>query len=77
MAITQAVLFSKELYDTASARRWLRRHKYNPIKRVHETMHFLRYRIREPDYDTYEYRTKQISTGIKMIIGIPYYLMSE
>ncbi len=69
----QAVLFSKEIYDTHSARRWLRRHNYTPIKRVHETTRFLRYRIREPDYNNYEYTTKYITTGIKMIIGFPIY----
>lgn len=65
--------FSKHLYDTARARSCLNKHKFFPMKRVHETTQFLRYRIREPDYDRYEYRTKQISQGIKMIIAVPFY----
>ena len=72
MVFVQAVLFSKDLYDPPLARRWLRRHKYNPIKRVHETTRFLRYRIREPDYNNFDYRTKQISDGVKLIVGVPY-----
>ena len=71
MSILQSVLFSKDLYDTSRARRWLRRNKITPSKRVHETTRFLRYRIKEPDYDKYEYRIKRISDGIKMIFGYP------
>ena len=68
MSTLQAVLFSKDLYDTTRARRWLRKNKIIPCKRVHETTRFLRYRIKEPDYK-YEYRIKRISDGIKMIFG--------
>ena len=70
MAITQSVIFSKDLYDTTRARRWLRKNKIIPCKRVHETTRFLRYRIKEPDYK-YEYRIKRISEGVKMIFGYP------
>ena len=69
MPILQAVLFSKDIYDTNRARRWLRRHKIEPIKRVHETTRFLRYRINEPDYEKYDYRIKYITDGIKYILG--------
>ena len=71
MSILQAVLFSKDLYDTSRARRWLRRNKITPSKRVHETTRFLRYRIKEPDYDLYEYRIKRISDGVKMVFAYP------
>ena len=43
----------------------------DPSKRVHESTRFLRYRIKEPGYDKYEYRIKRISDGIKMIFGYP------
>ena len=71
MTFIQAVLFSKDMYDTNRARRWLMKHKLYPIKRVHETTHLYRYRIREPDYDRFEYRTKILTPGIKTIVGIP------
>ena len=71
MSILQAVLFSKDLYDSSRARRWLRKNKIIPCKRVHETTRFLRYRIQEPDYDKYEYRIKRISDGVKMVFAYP------
>ena len=76
MTVTQAIIFSKDLNDTASARRWLKLHHFTPIKRVHETARYLRYRIKEPDYDHYEYRTKQISNGIKIVIALPFNQMN-
>ena len=71
MSILQAVLFSKDLYDTTRARRWLRKNKIVQSKRVHESTRFLRYRVRDPQYDLYEYRIKRISEGVKMIFGYP------
>ena len=75
MTVIQAVIFNKEMYDTARCRRWLMKHKLFPIKRVHETTNWLRYRIREPDYNSNEYRTKQISNGIKIVVSIPFFQM--
>ena len=75
MPHVQAVIFKREYYNPDSARRWLKRHHYEPIKRVHITANYLRYRIREPDEDKYEYRMKAIDTGIKLVLGIlPYQL---
>ena len=75
MTITQAVLFSKDMYDTTRARRWLMKHNIYPLKRVHITTNWLRYRIREPDYDHFEYRTKILTPGIKTIVAIPFVQM--
>ena len=69
MTVTQSVIFRKDLYNTTRCRRWLLKHKLKPIKKAHETSSYYRYRIKEPDYDKYEYRIKRISDGIKMIIG--------
>ena len=69
----QAILFSRDIYDTNRARRWLFRHKFYPIKRVHITTNWLRYRIRPVDEDKYEYRMKLLSNGIKAVIEfLPY-----
>ena len=74
MTVTRAIIFSKEFYDTARARRWLSRHHYKPIKKVHETTRYLRYRIREVD-ERYEYRIKPFTEGVKAVIGfLPYQL---
>ena len=74
MTVTQAVIFDKSIFDTSRARRWLKIHHFEPIKHVHETSRYLRYIIKEPN-ENYEYRTKQISDGIKIIVGIPFYEM--
>ena len=75
MTVTQAIIFSKEFYDTARARRWLSRHHYVPIKRAHETTRYLRYRIREVDETRYEYRIKPFTEGIKAVLAIPIFQM--
>ena len=76
MSFVQAVLFSRDLYDTNRARRWLFRHKFSPIKRVHITTNWLRYRIREPE-DKYEYRLKVLTQGIKVVIEFLAYQLYE
>ena len=74
----QSIIFNKEeLWDTTRARRWLNKNKFYPIKRVHESARFYRYRIKEPDYDRFEYRTHNLGHGIKVIRGIPYHQMIE
>ena len=76
MTVTQSINFSKQCYDTARARRWLSRHQYVPIKRVHETTRYLRYRIKEPD-KRYEYRIKPFTNGVKAVIGFLSYQLYE
>ena len=71
MTAIQAIIFSKEFYDTARARRWLGRHHYMPIKKVHETTRYLRYRIKEPDETRYEYKIKPFTEGVKAVLGVP------
>lgn len=66
----QAVLFDNKTFTTASSRRWLKRHNFQPIKRVHKTTNYLRYRIIEPN-DQDKYVFKHITDDIKFIIGIP------
>ena len=65
----QAILFDKKRYNTTKARRWLRSKNYVPIKRVHKTLNYLRYRLREPS-KSYDYRTIVLGKGIKAILII-------
>ena len=58
MSVIQSVLFHKDLYDTYRARRGLLRHKIHPLKRVDITTNWLRYRIRNPDHDNFEYKLR-------------------
>lgn len=64
--IVQAIIFKKDLWNASSALKWLKKHKYKPIKRVHKTENFLRYRINEPN-EKYNYITLSFKNGIEMI----------
>lgn len=65
-----SVLFDINNWDTLEARKWLKNHNLKPIKNVHKTEHFLRYRIKDPSIFTH-FITKTIDhgKGIKIIIG--------
>ncbi len=41
----QAVIFSKSEWTANNAMKWLKLHGLKPIKRVHKTKNYLRYRI--------------------------------
>lgn len=66
MSDIQSILFSKKYFDSTKARIWLKKHHYKPIKRVHITKSYLRYRLKTPDQGNYI--TKRIEKGIKIII---------
>lgn len=65
--VLQAILFDKDYYTKKEAKKWLSENNYIPIKPVHETSHFYRYRIHKPVFDSYF--TKEVSPGIKIVIG--------
>lgn len=44
----QAIMFDNNKFDTKTAREWLKKHKYYPIKPVHVTKKFFRYRLKRP-----------------------------
>ena len=56
----QAVLFLINDWNTNDCRKWLTNHDYIPLKRVHKTNTFFRYRILQPNYNKYVYRIKTI-----------------
>ena len=45
----QAVLFDINDWSTDQARKWLYNNNHTPLKRVHKTSLFLRYRLIEPN----------------------------
>lgn len=65
----QAVLFDIKHWKTPDARRWLKNHNYKPIKKVHKTDKYLRYRLIEPN-DKDKYRTLNFGKNIKVIYKI-------
>ena len=48
MSEIQAVLFDKSHWSTSKARKWLKKKKMKPIKRVDKTKNLLRYRLQDP-----------------------------
>ena len=66
-----AVLFYKDYWNTTKARQHLNNEGLKPIKRVHTTDKYHRYRIAEPDYIKFDYTIKRGKNHIDYIIGIP------
>ena len=66
----QSVSFGISDWSTNEARKWLKNHNITPIKNVHTTTNFLRYRIKTPKYSLFNYRIKTIKTKplIKLIL---------
>jgi hypothetical protein len=62
----QSVLFPNDRYTSTEARAWLKKHHIIPMKRVHRTMTFFRYRIKPPEKYN---RFKTIGKEIKFVIG--------
>ena len=65
MSKLQSILFNKKKYTTISARKWLKNNDFQPIKRVHVTKNYLRYRLRHP-YKNKQYRIIDISKKKKI-----------
>jgi len=62
--IIQAIIFQRDKYTSQDARKWLKKHDFTPIKRVHTTINFHRYRIREPeDFQEKTFRLIPIGDG--------------
>ena len=56
----QTCLFDINEWSRDEARKFLKIHNITPIKKVHKTKTFLRYRILQPNYNKYIYRIKTI-----------------
>ena len=65
----QAILFNKKYYNLDKVNKWLVKHEYKPIKKIHTTDNYHRVRLRQPKKDV-KYRTKAITKTIKYIIEI-------
>jgi hypothetical protein len=67
----QAIIFQSDKHTTQDARKWLKKHDFTPIKRVHTTTNFHRYRIREPeDFQEKTFRLIPIGDGsIEFVIA--------
>ena len=66
----QSILFDINEWTASKAQRWLSTHNYYPIKKVHVTPHYLRYRLREP-LTSDNYRWIEFGNNIYAIIAYP------
>ena len=64
----QAVLFKKKKYTTTEARKYLKNNDMNPIKRVHITQNYLRYRLQPPELFN-KFKMKKKGNNILYVIG--------
>lgn len=67
MSRIQAILFNKYTYTINEAENFIKKYNLKPIKRVHETKKFYRYRLIKPDGKIYNYRLKKINDDISFI----------
>ena len=69
MSSIQSVLFKRDVFSSSEARKFLSKHGWEPIKRVHKTEKFLRYRIQDPE-NFKSFATKSILKGnVQLVIG--------
>jgi len=68
MSHIQAIIFNKLYFTKRQADHWLKRHDFERIKPLHETVHYYRARLKEPN-TRYEYRIKSLTRGVKAVIG--------
>lgn len=67
----QAILFKRDLFTTTQARKILKKMKIKPLKRVHITKQYLRYRLLDPKkFKKKTFRTHRLyMNGVKAIVG--------
>ena len=68
MSSIQAVLFKKDKFTTDQCRSWLKLYKIKPMKRVHVTSSYYRYRIQDPSKFK-RFVTKILDPDIDVVIG--------
>ena len=67
----QAIVISKNHYSKRAAENWIKLHGFTPVKKCHVTINTYRFRLKPPNENKYDYRMKQLTTGIKAVIQYP------
>jgi len=65
----QSIIFNKKYYYPNDTKEVLNNLKIKPIKDIHETKNYYRYRINNPNKDK-KYRTYDTGYGIKIVYYI-------
>jgi len=73
MSAIQAIIFKKDYFTKREVDQWLNRHNLVRIKPLHETLNYLRARLRVVDEDRFNYRIKALNKGIKYVLQYPKY----
>ncbi len=68
MSSVQSIIFNKNYWSLPQIKQWLRYHRFRPIKKVHETKNFYRYRLQNPSNFS-RFITKKLPDNIELIIG--------
>jgi hypothetical protein len=63
----QSVLFDRSKFDARMAMSFLRKMNLKPIKRVHKTKTYYRYRISNPNNKS-KYVTKKLTDGVMIVL---------
>ena len=63
----QAVIFNKNRFGFYASINWLESKGLSPLK-IHETRHYYRFRMREPDEMKRYYSKNSTTLGVKFII---------
>lgn len=63
----QAVIFNKKKWTIPKAKKWLYDHGFKPIKQVHETLNYFRYRILPPLKNKSYYSTP-LKNGVILVM---------
>lgn len=66
----QAILFNRIFWTIKDAREYMNMYNIKPIKAVHITDNYYRYRLLEPNYDKYNYVFKKGVNYIDYIIQL-------
>ena len=67
MSSPQAIIFKKTHFTKRSSANWLKYHGFKLIEKVHETVNYYRYRLKQPDEEFFDYRIIPLDNGIKMV----------
>ncbi|HXS59230.1 MAG TPA: hypothetical protein VN703_00260 [Candidatus Sulfopaludibacter sp.] len=68
MSQIQSIIFNKDYWTKSEARKWLLTHFFLPIKKVHETKNYYRYRIKDPNKFNY-FITRRLKNNMELVIG--------
>lgn len=66
----QSVMLKRSKFkNVKNGMKWIKKNKFKPIKRVHKTNNYFRYRLNQPNKYN-KFRIKTINNNVKFVIGI-------